>query len=261
LLLACAHTPRVVTVPVDQLNGPNGFALNSKGQLYIANEPGKKVVWLDINEKLQDSVASDSPSGLTFDEHDNLYISNFFSGTLLKLTGNRIDTIAKGLQKPSDIKFKDGFIYVSEYERGTVVKVDARGNISDFSSGFQNPFGLAFDVKGNLFVANNSGRIDRIDVAGNKTPFAQIRGTISYIACSWETGNLYAPSFSNNIVYAITPSGVIRAVAGTGAAGDDDGPASDAKFTGPNSIVINSAGDLYISEFSKNRIRRIIGAE
>jgi streptogramin lyase len=50
-------------------------------------------------------------------------------------------------------------------------------------------------------------------------------------------------------------------LAGNGAAGHRDGSLHDAQFEGPNSIVVSPAGDLYISEFSANRIRKITGVE
>src|SRR6266487_2275380 len=98
-------TQTVETLPVKGLNGPNGFALDSAGKLYIANEPGKQVIKI-INDSITENViSSDSPNGLDFDDKANLYIINFFSGIVLRKRNLSVDTFARGLDKPADIKW------------------------------------------------------------------------------------------------------------------------------------------------------------
>jgi len=50
---------------------------------------------------------------------------------------------------------------------GTISEVTPGGAVSTFASGFNGPFGLAFDAAGNLFVANNgNGRISEVTPGG-----------------------------------------------------------------------------------------------
>jgi sugar lactone lactonase YvrE len=174
-----------------------------------------------------------------------------------------VDTFATGLNKPADIKWDEKeYLYVSEYEKGNIKKIDRHGKITVIASGFKNPFGLVFDNSGNLYVANNvTGIINKVTNSGQVSFFAQIPGAISYLAYSKKSGKLYVACFTCNNIYAVSNSGRIMLLAGKGIAGYKDGPSNEALFRGPNSISISNDGDLYVSEFSANRIRKIIKAE
>jgi sugar lactone lactonase YvrE len=253
----------VTTLPVKQLNGPNGFAIDEKGRLYIANEPGKQVIRI-LNDSITETVLScDSPDGLAFDNDGNLYISNFYSGLILRKSDHLVDTFASGLDKPADIKWDGkGNLYVAEYEKGKIKKINSKGEITEFSDGFKYPFGLAFDKDDNLYVANNgTGIINRVSPSRAITLFTQIPGAVSYITYSKKTGRLYATCFSCHNIYAITNDGKAELLSGNGTAGYKDGSLKEAQFNGPNSIAISTDGNLYISEFPVNRLRKIIKIE
>ncbi|MGC4056614.1 MAG: T9SS type A sorting domain-containing protein [Chitinophagaceae bacterium] len=57
----------------------------------------------------------------------------------------------------------------------------------------------------------------------------------------------------------ITPAGVTTTVAGNGSAGFTDGAAASASFNSPNTMVVTSAGDIYITDVGNSRIRKISG--
>lgn len=59
-------------------------------------------------------------------------------------------------------------------------------------------------------------------------------------------------------VCRIDKQGVLRTIAGTGrdGFGGDGGPATNAQI-GPGGIAVDNAGNVFISEYSNNRIRRI----
>ena len=54
-------------------------------------------------------------------------------------------------------------------------------------------------------------------------------------------------------------SGIITTVAGTGTAGfsGDGGPAISANLNSPIGVVTESQGNLFISDFQNNRVRRV----
>jgi len=79
-------------------------------------------------------------------------------------------------------------------------------------------------------------------------------------------GNLYYTSFPANQVRRVSPTGVVRTVAGTGAAGSlgDGGTALDATFDGPTSIAFNRGQptpgvDAFVTESRGNVLRRVLG--
>src|SRR5205809_3669772 len=74
----------VTTLPVKDLDGPNGFTIDSTGKLYVANEPGKKVIRIVSDSIVENVLTSDSPDGLDFDNNGNLFVANFYSGIILR---------------------------------------------------------------------------------------------------------------------------------------------------------------------------------
>ena len=78
-------------------------------------------------------------------------------------------------------------------------------------------------------------------------------------------GNLYFVDAGNERVRKITPNGIITTVAGNGNVGftGDGGPATSAEFNfdGESAhIAVDSAGDLYISDFNNGRVREVSAA-
>ncbi len=71
-------------------------------------------------------------------------------------------------------------------------------------------------------------------------------------------GNMFVADVKNRI-RKINPSGIITTIAGDGTSGStgDGGAASAAKVSSPQSITVDSAGNLYFSEIVVNKIRKI----
>jgi hypothetical protein len=137
--------------------------------------------------------------------------------------------------------------------------------VSTFATGFNAPLGLAFDSEWNLYVSNyNSGVINKVTTSGVVSAFASIpnspQSRIQYLLFG-RTGNLYVPAYGHHKIYKVTPSGVVSVLTGTGIAGGNNGPLDSASFNGPNSIAMNKSGEIYISEYNANRIRKISGVE
>ncbi|WP_164840445.1 NHL repeat-containing protein [Collimonas arenae] len=74
-------------------------------------------------------------------------------------------------------------------------------------------------------------------------------------------GNLFVSDTGNNTVRKITAAGVVTTVAGSaGNAGNKDGTAQQARFSEPNGIAIDLAGNLYVADTQNNTIRKISSA-
>ena len=76
-------------------------------------------------------------------------------------------------------------------------------------------------------------------------------------------GDLFIADSDNNVVREVVKAtGDIITVAGNGKAGysGDNGPATAAELDGPNTVAVDSAGDLFISDAGNNRIREVVEA-
>ncbi len=74
------------------------------------------------------------------------------------------------------------------------------------------------------------------------------------------TGNIYIADTSNNRIRKVTvATGIISTVAGNGTAGDsgDGGDATSAEMDRPTGIAVDITGNVYIATFFNNRIRAV----
>ncbi|HET6370209.1 MAG TPA: NHL repeat-containing protein [Nitrospiria bacterium] len=70
-------------------------------------------------------------------------------------------------------------------------------------------------------------------------------------------GNLFVTDYNNNVIRKINPFGWVETFSGRGEAGFTDGPASEAKFHGPDAIALDRVGNLLVADAENYRIRRI----
>ena len=136
---------------------------------------------------------------------------------------------------------------------------------------FDDPYGVAVDAQGNVFIADagENNRIRRVGLDGNVTTragaaegFADGVGS----AARFDTpsglamdgaGNLYVADTGNHAIRKVTAEGVVTTLAGDGIAGFRDGPASQARFHAPTGVAADAAGNVYVADTYNDRIRRI----
>ncbi|HVK94292.1 MAG TPA: hypothetical protein VM571_06160 [Noviherbaspirillum sp.] len=137
---------------------------------------------------------------------------------------------------------------------------------------FNNPFGIARDVVGNLYVADRgnstirkitptgqvttlaglAGQSGSVDGVGSVARFSFLGGLTVDMA-----GNLYV--IDNSTVRRITQAGVVTTIAGApGVSGDVDGPGATARFNHPlGGITTDPAGNVYVADTDNYLIRRV----
>ena len=73
------------------------------------------------------------------------------------------------------------------------------------------------------------------------------------------SGNLYIADRGNNRIRKVNTAGVITTFAGTGTSGNsgDGGPATAARLNEPYGVAADGAGNIYIADYSNNRIRKV----
>ncbi len=135
--------------------------------------------------------------------------------------------------------------------------------------------GMAIDGDGNLFIAERAAhRVRRVDtrgnvatVAGTGAPGSSGDGGPALAATLNQPvdvdvdgqGNLLIAELAGNRIRRVSTSGVVDTIAGTGLPGGagDGGPATAAELHGPQSVVVDSSGAVFIADWNSRRIRRI----
>lgn len=72
-------------------------------------------------------------------------------------------------------------------------------------------------------------------------------------------GNVLIADRQNQRIRKVTPNGIIRTVAGTGAYGfgGDGGPAPQAKMSSPRGMAVDAQGTIFFADRENNRVRKI----
>src|SRR5207253_1333449 len=73
--------------------------------------------------------------------------------------------------------------------------------------------------------------------------------------------NVYVADFNNDTIRKVTSAGVVTTLAGLGGTvGTNDGTGSAARFDGPATLDVDSNGNVYVSDFYNDTIRKVTSA-
>lgn len=210
-------------------------------------------------------------------------------------SGDNGPAINAQLSGPSDVAIdRNGNLYIGDQNNFRVRRVDTLGRIttvagngtfgysgdggSALSAAISYPTGIDVDDNGNLYIADRynyrirkvtpqgiittvagNGTYNPLDMSGDGSQATQVQlGVPTDVAVATD-GSLYIADNASHRVRKVRSNGVIITVAGNGNYGSsgDGGLAVNALLNGPFRVALDPQGNLFISDFVNNRVRRV----
>ena len=262
-----------------ELSMPYSVALDSSGNIYIADWGGSVIRKVNASTGIISTIAGtgtqgysgddgpatsaqiSAPYGIAVDTSGNVYFSDENNNRIRKVTASSgvISTIA-----------------------GTGVQGYSGDGGPATSSMLSLPMGLALDSAGNIYFADHgNNRIRKIAVSGGYISTVagggglgnSPDGTLATNAYLNATSHVFIDA-SDNIFFdednsdddnnykvreVPASSGYLTTVAGTGVLGysGDGGPATSAKLDNPTGIFVDANNNVYIATMTDGRVRKI----
>lgn len=137
---------------------------------------------------------------------------------------------------------------------------------------FRWPFGLDSDNKRRLFVADHTNHSIRLvskekfvstlsgggEAGYQEGHDSEVRFNAPYDVVIDKNYYVYVADYKNNRIRIISPTGLVKTLAGNDPAGFENGDESEARFNGPIGLAVNDEGTvLFVADHHNHVIRKI----
>ncbi|TZF84786.1 hypothetical protein FW774_07350 [Pedobacter sp. BS3] len=146
--------------------------------------------------------------------------------------------------------FADGVWYEAQFKQPSGVAADAQGNVyvadrANHRIRKITPDGMVSTLAGAGTAGSNDGSA------------ATARFNNPYGVAVDAHGNVYVADLNNHKIRCVLTSGIVITVAGTGTAGSTSGAGNVAQLNQPTDLAIAADGSIYVADLSNNKVRKI----
>jgi|GEM_PF-6775484 len=166
----------VVATVASGFNSPFGIAVDSSGNIYIADSGDHAVKMIDAVSHGVSTVRSDfkQPVGVAVDNNGNIYIADQDANCITKMdaSGNNIASLAQGMWDPIAVAVSGDGRYVCTINGSTrgLIREDTIAGTGAGLGAFVNPMGLAVDNSGIIYLSEtDANRVIKYTPAGSNT--------------------------------------------------------------------------------------------
>ena len=194
------------------------------------------------------------PSGVAADSLGNLYVTDSGNNTIRQITpAGQVTTIAglAGVKGSADGTGTNASFYLP-----TGIAVDINGNLyvaDEFNDTIRKitPVGTNWAVS---TLAGQVGMAGLIDAMGTNAEFA----TPAAVAVDG-AGNVYVADTADDVIREISPAGLVSTIAGQPHhPGSSDGTNNTAQFYMPFGITVDASTNLYVTDGINETVRKLV---
>ncbi|NHN27387.1 hypothetical protein FIA58_017035 [Flavobacterium jejuense] len=275
-----------------KFDGPIAVAIDSQGNLFVVDNYNDVIRKITPNGTVTTIITTgitspfSAPTGIVVDNNDNIFLSDAGNDNIIKITPSGVASVFAGssngyqdgsaliaqFNNPRGLAIDDqNNIYVADSSNRAIRKITPNGTVSTIIQVPSPPFqclDLVFGIDGNLYVADRTGKaIHKITVAGVKTTYADGFRTENgvniqnftdiYAIDTDKAGNLYVADHGKHQITKINVQGEVSKLAGS-TAGEVDGTIMTAKFANPIGLAVKNNGEIYVTDYYGNTIRKIM---
>jgi NHL repeat/Bacterial Ig domain len=257
-----------------RFHSPEGVVLDGAGNVYVADtanhsirkvSPGGVVTTLagtpgtsGTSNGTGTAARFNSPYGLAVATNGTIYVADCFNHVIRKITAvgavttfaGKMSTSGTNNGSSTSARFNapvgvavgsGGTLYVADYWNNEIRKISSSGTVSTLA-GFPQSDLLGNPIGGSADGTGSAARFDQ--------PFD--------VAADLNKGLVYVADSGNQLIRKITSAGVVTTLAGQAvSSGTNNGTGSAARFNIPTGAALDGNGNMYISDYGNQVVRKI----